>query len=522
MKKRGNRRPWLLLLAVVGVCTLTLHAYSWYRWDRVRRLTILYGSDLRGELDPCSCVEGQLGGLARRATYIAQVREEGNPTVLLDAGGVFFREGSIPDFLRAQLAAKADSIVDAYAEMGYDAVNVGDADFGLGIERLWTLRERAPFPLLSANLRQPDGGCAFTSSLIKKVGRLRVGIFGLCQGETFGGDLVVDDSIATAKEVVAKLRPEVDILICLTHQGFSRDLELADAVKGIDIIIGGRSGNSFPTPRLEGGTIIVQTGRKGTTLGRLDVVLYDDQRPWQDATDTEKHRRLAAEYDRVVAEHRAILYSTEDPAEKYSAQRMVEKYTREADIARARMKDYLGVNHFHNQVVPLGHNYADHAAVLKFIDNYKGRVRRLASPAATGSADTPRAYLGSESCRKCHEAAYESWKQTRHAHAYGSLEDGNQEFDLECIGCHTTGYRKEGGFDSPAAVGDLRGVQCEVCHGPGAGHPGDRGKLPLLVSKDVCLECHTKEFNPDFEFYRFWARISHDKVEDTTGKAAAR
>ena len=522
MKKRGNTRPWLLLLAMVGVCTLTLHAYSWYRWDRVRRLTILYGSDLRGELDPCACVEGRLGGLSRRSTYVARAREEGYPILLVDSGGLFFRDRAIPPFLSDQLSSKAYSIVGAYDRMGYDLVNVGDLDLALGPGRLRELGAKASFALLSANLVDGDGKRLFPSHVIRQVGKLKVGIFGLLGGKGLQQPIQVKDAIGVAREIVTKLRQEVDVLVCLSYQGLSQDVDLARAVKGIDVIIGGGSETSLTDPKVENGTIILQGGRKGSTIGRFDLVLYNDRLPWIDATQTQKFGRLAKEYDAVVAKQEAILQRSEDPGEKYAAKRMVERYMREARLARGRVRDFFSKNHFYNQVIPLTDKFGDDDVILEVIENYKSSVRALSEVGRPKDGAGEVLYMGAQSCRNCHQGEYDSWKVTLHAHAYATLEKTEQEFDLECVGCHTTGYRKEGGFDSAAAVGQLKDVQCEVCHGPGAGHPGEKEKLPLLVSKDVCLECHTKEFNSDFDFDRFWARISHDNVEQDNGKTTSR
>ena len=519
------RSPWsslLLVLAAVGASSLTLAAYSWYRWDRIRRLTIIYGSDLQGELEPCGCIEGMLGGLSRRATFVKRVREEGYPVLLVDSGGAFFRNRTIPDFLRDQLSLKAEAIAGAYGEMWYDAVNVGDADLALGWSKLRELGERTSMALLSANLAGADGEGLLSPYAIRKVGRLKVGIFGLCQGDVEGLSLQARDTTAVARRVVEALRPRVDVILCLTHQGFSRDMDLAPAVEGIDIIIGGQSGNSLHVPRLENGTIILQTGVKGRTIGRFDLVLYNDEDPWQDATESEKYRRLAREYEGVVAKHQAILQSTEDPARRYDSERMFERYTRETEIARGRVKDHFGVNHYFNQVVSLTDSHGDDDAILEIIAAYKGRVRELAAKGATVGVEEVVLYLGAGSCKECHEAEYDSWKTTQHAQGYASLEKTDREIDLECVGCHTTGYRKEGGFEAPSAVGRLKGVQCEACHGAGAGHPEEKGKLPLRASEEVCVNCHTAEYSPDFDFASFWGRIAHTEVGDGPGRSTHR
>ena len=160
---------------------LTLGAYSWYKWDRVKHLTILYGADLRGELDPCECGDGKLGGLPRRGSFIEATRKKEDGVLLLDAGGIFFADETVPEHLKMQLSAKADSILAAYERMGYDAIHVGHVDSALGPERLAALARQASFPVLSAELGQEDS--AFQRYVIRNVGGLRVGILAVGAAE---------------------------------------------------------------------------------------------------------------------------------------------------------------------------------------------------------------------------------------------------------------------------------------------------------------------------------------------------
>jgi Cytochrome c554 and c-prime len=118
-------------------------------------------------------------------------------------------------------------------------------------------------------------------------------------------------------------------------------------------------------------------------------------------------------------------------------------------------------------------------------------------------------YLGSETCGACHAAALAQWKTQKHAHAVKTLEDAGKLCDLGCIGCHTTGFDKPGGFCSPQKVGALKEVGCENCHGPGSRHvqKGDKAAVVRSPGKDVCLSCHTKEHSDLFDFDVYLKRI---------------
>lgn len=108
----------------------------------------------------------------------------------------------------------------------------------------------------------------------------------------------------------------------------------------------------------------------------------------------------------------------------------------------------------------------------------------LLPQAAGGSvtADAP-AYVGVENCRVCHVPHFESWGATRMSKAFELLGPGarpeakmkaglDPEKDYtqmpECLPCHVTGYGARGGFVSLQETPGMKGVQCEMCHGPGS------------------------------------------------------
>jgi hypothetical protein len=92
------------------------------------------------------------------------------------------------------------------------------------------------------------------------------------------------------------------------------------------------------------------------------------------------------------------------------------------------------------------------------------------------------AFDGRKKCSSCHRSQYESWAKTAHAKALDSLKpnakaaakkkaklDPAKDYtaDKDCVGCHTTGYGLDGGYDVKDPGKYLIGVGCESCHGPG-------------------------------------------------------
>ena len=100
----------------------------------------------------------------------------------------------------------------------------------------------------------------------------------------------------------------------------------------------------------------------------------------------------------------------------------------------------------------------------------------------TSAAEEP-LFDGRKKCSNCHKSQYESWKETGHAKALESLKPSNKSEakvkagldpdrdyseDKKCVGCHVTGFGKDGGYDLEDPSKYLTGVTCESCHGPGS------------------------------------------------------
>ncbi len=84
-----------------------------------------------------------------------------------------------------------------------------------------------------------------------------------------------------------------------------------------------------------------------------------------------------------------------------------------------------------------------------------------AAPAVAAGADmsAPRAgggsKVGPETCKACHPAAYDVWRNGPHARSLDGLPAQNRN-DPRCLSCH-----------SPDADDGLAAITCESCHGPG-------------------------------------------------------
>ncbi|WP_186331449.1 5'-nucleotidase C-terminal domain-containing protein [Paenibacillus xylanexedens] len=242
------------------------------------KLRVLHTNDTHAHLD----------NIPRRVTAIKEARND--HTLVLDAGDVF--SGTLYFNLFNGLAD-----LEFMNMIGYDAMTFGNHEFDKGPAVLKEFINKAEFPFVSANIdytMDSDLGSLYQASIgqsgedgkiypaiITEVSGEKVGIFGLTTSDTVslsspGDDLKFQDVQASAQATVNMLQEEgINKIIALTHLGYSEDLKLAEAVKGIDIIVGGHSHTILNKPIVVGGaeepTLVVQTGEYDVSLGKLDV-----------------------------------------------------------------------------------------------------------------------------------------------------------------------------------------------------------------------------------------------------------
>src|SRR5205809_1373379 len=103
---------------------------------------LLHTGEQRGHLEPCGCTQPQIGGLPRRAAYLASLPAD-SPRVVVD-------DGDMVDDPGRQSQLKAESLAAFYRTAGYAAVNLGERDYRLGFGYLRALQADAKIPFLSA------------------------------------------------------------------------------------------------------------------------------------------------------------------------------------------------------------------------------------------------------------------------------------------------------------------------------------------------------------------------------------
>lgn len=208
----------------------------------------------------------------RLREQIEAERTRGGAVLLLDAGdavsagNLTFNPGGEP-------------ILDLMSDLGYHAMTVGNREFHFTELGFVTTLGRARFPVLCANIRaRGDARVPTQPYVILQTPAGRVGIFGLTVPMITERMLsqhvsayVFDEPVQRGCELAEALRPQVDLLIALTHIGLPQDVRLAQRAPAIDLIVGGHSHSVLEHPLWEGKVPIVQAGCHARYLGRVVV-----------------------------------------------------------------------------------------------------------------------------------------------------------------------------------------------------------------------------------------------------------
>lgn len=444
---------------------------------------------------------------------------------------MLFPEEPLIDDEVPQRQVKAELIIAANAGMKLDAVGVGDQDLRLGVEWLKTATD-GKLPMMSANLVDSKGKTVFPAHVVKTLCNTKVGIFSVMTALDDSGKPLLDgnpsyrveDPFETAKKEVAALKAEgAEVIFALTHLGLQDDLRLAREVPGIRFIFGAHSMSQLAEPQREKetGTWIFQAGYRTKHLGRVDVdfkgpvatVMAD----LSDVSNADRVRDRVRTYEERIAELTARLGTETDPDRKLMVQDQIAFYAEQLEVEKKDLPKPNSGATLVNTLVELSREVPDDEKVAPMVEAALVKITALPPVAqisgdALGKGPVSGPYIGAQVCQGCHQQQYTDWTQTPHAKAYKTLVSENHHMDFDCVGCHTTGYKKEGGPKDPFTVGGLAAVQCETCHGPGREHALEPKKVDMNIAFDeaTCKTCHSDEQTGDrFVMADYLPKVDH-------------
>jgi len=245
---------FILMLSVI-MCVLPAQAAA-------IEYSLVYSGNLDGELEPCGCsIEGNSGGILRRAQKLDELRAE-NPDIFAVSAGGLINNGLLEERLKSKF------IFDGYAEIGYDAVAVQWPDIRYGIE----LAKSEIIPWVVSNWLSDE----FVVSRIIKRGDTVLAFFNWLVPEDSpyramqGNHEVVDGSKSALLEALKQAR-KLGALTVLASTYSLSEAQQQLPLHYVDVLMVQSAYEEYSDPKLIDGTLILQAGSRGLRLGKLDL-----------------------------------------------------------------------------------------------------------------------------------------------------------------------------------------------------------------------------------------------------------
>ena len=447
----------------------------------VPEVAIFVTGQQNGYIEPCGCtgLEKQKGGIARRMTFMKQLRGSGWDLVPIDVGNQIRRIGQ-------QAAIKLSWSHAALRAMKYESIGLGPSDLRLAAtDLLAVVVDDDPSLYASANVALIDPEFIPSYKVISR-GAFKIGVTNVLDPKAMDGplpaDVTIESPTETAKKALQDMNNDGATFRILTYFGKEKDaIQAVKSVPGYDlVVVGGGYGEPTYKPQpVEGSnTKMIVPGNKGMYAG---LIGFYQGKPYRYArvplthefSDDSEMRKLMGDYQdhlkSVGLEKLGLRPSPHPSGQKY--------------VGSAACKDC----------------HKEAYSVWEFSPHVDATDSIVSPPEDRG--DVPR------------------------------------HFDPECLSCHVTGwnpqdyYPYESGFMDLEAGKHLHGNGCENCHGPGSAHVAAEAKgsgatdaqkatlrksmdLPMSKAKDHCMECHDLDNSPAFHdegaFENdYWPQIEH-------------
>ena len=256
MKRFLRLVPAALLVVALAACT-----------PREQTLVLLSTNDIHAKIQRFPAL----------ATAVAACRDTMPATVLLDAGDRWTGNAYVD---LAQTPGMP--VIALMNRLGYDAVTFGNHEFDHGQAFLGRLLDSMAFEVVCANVVSDT--CTFPQVppyVILERDGLRIGVVGAVTNYEGPGHpaghtasfvgLEFPDPQQRAMECAEVLRPEVDVLVLVSHMGHDRDIELLGRETRYDVVIGGHTHEEIDT--MVNGTLLTQTGKNLQNVGVTTIRL---------------------------------------------------------------------------------------------------------------------------------------------------------------------------------------------------------------------------------------------------------
>ena len=242
------------------------------RRENGMEMALIYTGNTKGQFVPIALPEGPIGGLARQATVIRQLRAQFTLAIAIDAGNCI-----------TQTSPKDKAkIADAYFDdLGYDAMAVGKGEMDFGLSNIFAKEKKSKTQYMCSNIQSTYA----TDVITKKV--VNAG------GYSFFIMAVIGPTMPARKEDRDRLDAPVDeitsalsksaarsatLRILIVNDSWENIAALARGLPQVDIILCGNLKQKFESPMKIGNALALSPGDLGCAVGRLVLRFNGDKK----------------------------------------------------------------------------------------------------------------------------------------------------------------------------------------------------------------------------------------------------
>jgi len=399
-------------------------------------ITILFTGNEFGQMQPCGCSGGQLGGFARRYTVFNTINPQNR--LIIDTG-------SLIEEATAQGLIKFGIIVQAYSLLGYNAVNLTQQDIDAAREAGFLDTMNTAFNCItaggSAELKMP---AEFSKTFYLN------GI----TAEVIVAAAETEEQISRLAEMpVLSKGTSSAVKFLILNKTEPQTIATVSDMNIFDVLITPTQADE-PTLTSETGKypLVISGGRIGKYVGKIRASFDGAGQKPRLAFSSIPITEDINQYQPLVELYKNYQQLVKDA-------NLVEKYPR---FTLPDNLEYVG-----SKYCKLCHDYE----YEKWMTSKQVVIPGLQKQASPDS---------------------------RHAGAFATLEKVGSEYDPECIICHVIGLQYESGYVSPTKTPEMKNVGCENCHGPGSEHVKSLGAIETSGPISTCSDCHTAEHSGEY------------------------
>ncbi len=238
-------------------------------------LSIIYTGNLQGNIASLKDGKTIIGGIARQATVVKQLKANNPYNIVIDAGNLFLAKTE---------SIKVDGVLEAMSYMGYSVIGtgLGEVSNNDNIGLLGMEAKKHNLKFVSTNTAFTKNINGFIEDYYTRINN-KYGVYII----NFIGKGFVEEKenmhkryesiINSMTSLIAKNGKKADVKIAIINDKDINVRYLARMVSGLDIIVCGSNSRIYVKPVVVNKTIILSSGKGGKYVGVLDLRFGGDK-----------------------------------------------------------------------------------------------------------------------------------------------------------------------------------------------------------------------------------------------------